>query len=544
MTVVENYLKQWITVELGEVCTIERGITFPASDKREQLTPSTIACLRTSNVQEDVDWDDLIYVPRKYVNADSKLVRRSDILISLANSANLVGKVSYVSDVPVESTFGGFISVIRSSELVLDPFYLYSYLNSRMVQELLHSRASQTTNIANLTTKDLTQVTIPLPPLPEQRRIVAILSKANELRQLRRQANARAQELLPALFHRMFGLHWKTWPQGKIGDIIYFETGKSISAHPFPAQENKWGILKVSAVTIGEFRPEENKELPDDATFDPSFEVRHGDLLVSRANTTELVGASALVYNPPPRLIIPDKLWRAVPKVGVDTNFAFLHAVFNLSEIRREISRRATGTSASMKNISQEKFLDIDIPIPSPTEQHKYGRLSQLYRSQIFADENKTTEKFDQLFNSFLARAFTGELTTDWHEAHTAELAQAAAERDRLLSMQQPVITGSAAIMLDPITITATATVKTGRAIYADLDTSTQSLLAATQARSAYFRPADLINGNDLSAVQAEAGLRVLEALGFVRQVGLDGQLVYRRVDPIGESAPKPALLQ
>jgi type I restriction enzyme S subunit len=274
---------------------------------------------------------------------------------------------------------------------------------------------------------------IPLPPLPEQERMVTILRQADELRRLRAQANARMNDLLPALFQEMFGDVKPNWTRQKLSGLIRFETGKSMMAENTSARPGRWGILKVSAVTSGEFRPNENKELPEDAKIDVGLEVKHGDLLISRANTEEYVGASAMVRNPPPQLLIPDKLWRTVALSGVDMNFHFLCALFNTPSIRKEISRRATGTSSSMKNISQEKFLDIEVILPSSTEQHRFGNQVELIWNSIVDEQKVSFNKLNELFASLLARAFTGELTAAWREAHHAELEQAAKERDAFL---------------------------------------------------------------------------------------------------------------
>ena len=91
--------KLWTLVTLGDVCEIERGVTFPSDAQTIQPLEGNIACLRTSNVQEQVDWGNLIYIPRSYIQNEKKLVRNNDILISIANSKELVGKVSFVDEV-------------------------------------------------------------------------------------------------------------------------------------------------------------------------------------------------------------------------------------------------------------------------------------------------------------------------------------------------------------------------------------------------------------------------------------------------------------
>ena len=166
----------WQWVPTGSVVFLTRGITFPAGAKSRIREPGTVACLRTANVQEETTWDDLIYVSADYVKHPSQWVRPSDILISLANSYELVGKVSLVKDVPERSTFGGFIGAIRTA--LVDHGFLLTGLRSPYVQRLFRASSSQTTNIANISLRGMNPIPFPLPPLAEQKRIVA---KVDEL---------------------------------------------------------------------------------------------------------------------------------------------------------------------------------------------------------------------------------------------------------------------------------------------------------------------------------------------------------------------------
>ncbi len=166
----------WACTTLLDACIVERGITFPASAKMSTPANGAIACLRTANVQNTVDWDDLIYVPRSFMKSLSKLLQEEDILISMANSRELVGKVSFVSSVLVESTLGGFIAALRSTALV-DSRYLFFYLRASATQEGLRSRASQTVNIANISLTTIYETPLYVAPLAEQRRIVAAIEQ-------------------------------------------------------------------------------------------------------------------------------------------------------------------------------------------------------------------------------------------------------------------------------------------------------------------------------------------------------------------------------
>jgi type I restriction enzyme S subunit len=161
---------------LGEIADIVRGISFPKDAKSLVPREGDVACLRTTNVQRDVEWNDLWFVPSEHVKRAEQFVQPGDILISTANSYELVGKVALVSSMPRESTLGAFISLIRPRPGV-EPKYLYHQLAWGRTQSRIRETASTTTNISNVSTKKLAALELDLPRLDEQRRIVAELEK-------------------------------------------------------------------------------------------------------------------------------------------------------------------------------------------------------------------------------------------------------------------------------------------------------------------------------------------------------------------------------
>lgn len=188
----------WAAGVVGDVAEFVRGIAFPSSDKRFEPGTDLIACLRTANVQDEIDWTDLWYIPERHVKSDVRRLRVGDILMSTANSQNLVGKVAPVRALPLEATLGAFISVIRARAEVSREFLFYK-LRSAEVQRALRATASQTTNIANISASNVLALPMALPPLNEQRRIVA---KLDAIFDQTRAAKARL-ERLPALLDKL-----------------------------------------------------------------------------------------------------------------------------------------------------------------------------------------------------------------------------------------------------------------------------------------------------------------------------------------------------
>jgi type I restriction enzyme S subunit len=161
----------WSWVALGEVIDIVRGITFPATQKTREAAPGRIACLRTSNVQQTIEWDDLLFVDRSFMGREDQIIQHHDIVMSMANSRELVGKVALIDQIPhAEATFGGFLGVLRPRKI--DPRYAMAVLRTPYARALLIDSSSQTTNIANVSLAKLRPLPFPLPPEAEQSRIV------------------------------------------------------------------------------------------------------------------------------------------------------------------------------------------------------------------------------------------------------------------------------------------------------------------------------------------------------------------------------------
>tara|TARA_B100000745_G_scaffold281148_1_gene213648 strand:- start:251 stop:1990 length:1740 start_codon:yes stop_codon:yes gene_type:complete len=179
----------WAFERLGNICEIVRGVTFPSSKKQTFRTDDVVACLRTSNVQAEVDWSDLIFINPDLVKRDDQWIEFGDTMISMANSYELVGKVALVREVKERATFGGFIAAIRPH--VIEPEYLYLVLRSPYMQSRMRVTASQTTNIANISLGGMRPIPTPIPPKEEQSRIVA---KVDELMALCDQLEAQQQK--------------------------------------------------------------------------------------------------------------------------------------------------------------------------------------------------------------------------------------------------------------------------------------------------------------------------------------------------------------
>lgn len=405
--------EKWTIIQLGEVADFIRGVTFTPADVVTADVKNSIACMRTKNVQEKLDISDLWWIDRAFAKRDDQMLCAGDILISSANSWNLVGKCCRIPELPHEATFGGFVTVLRAKSKRVDSSYLYLWFSSERIQAVIRSFANKTTNISNLSIGRCSKLDFPLPPLPEQRRIAQILDKAEALRAKRRAALTKLDTLAQSIFLEMFGdpvQNDKKWPVAFIKDFVAgFESGKSIVADDADDCSSTYRVLKISAITSLEYRPGESKALPPDYVPPKAHFVRDGDLLFSRANTTELIGATAFIFTTPPNLLLPDKLWRFVWHDKPRADPQFVRFLFQRPKFRSEIGARATGSSGSMKNISQDKVLTISVGLPPLPLQQAFAQRVEAIETLKVA-HRASLAKLDALFASLQHRAFRGEL--------------------------------------------------------------------------------------------------------------------------------------
>lgn len=173
------------------------------------------------------------------------------------------------------------------------------------------------------------------------------------------------------------------WTFCKVKHIVEtFDQGISPQCEARPPDEDEWGVLKVGCVNTGLFDPRESKALPPDLpTFD-EITLREGDVMISRANTRNLVGRCAAADKSYPKLMLSDKLYR----LRLDRQRcepSFLVDLLALPAIRARIEERATGASASMLNIDRRTILELDIVLPPFDIQKRIVRQTQDKRQGI-----------------------------------------------------------------------------------------------------------------------------------------------------------------
>jgi hypothetical protein len=295
-------------------------------------------------------------VPRVHASVGhTTRLRRGDLLVVSTRSAE---PRVWLADHPgycMTST-----AVLRPSGL-LDARYLLWWLRARYA-----TRGARRP-------LDLRRERIELPARAgEVPRAVLALETLSTLIRLRRETLALVGRLGLALFEQRgsdpLGENGPTVALGAA--IAKLERGWSPRCADRPAREGEWGVIKVSAVSSGRFDAAENKALPPGTPPREQLGLRAGDLLMVRSNDASRVGVTAVVREDHPRLLLTDKVWRVHLREGLDP--LFLDALLSHPAVRERLSRMATGTIASMQNLTKERVLALRVALPAASARAGY----------------------------------------------------------------------------------------------------------------------------------------------------------------------------
>lgn len=361
-----SFPADWRVVALGEVCDVVSGQVNPTLPEYRDLPhvngqnieSGTGRLLEVNTAAEDG------MASGKYLFAPG------DVLYS-----KLRPYLRKVVLVDFQGVCSADMYPLRPHPDVLDPeFFKWLLLSDDFTRYA--DEESRRARMPKLNREQLFGWLASLPPLAEQQRIAGILKEqlaAVEQACAAAEAQLEAAQALPAAYLRevLSSAESAGWPVKRLGDVLTgIEAGKCVSCVERPADLTEWGVLKVSAVTWGTFKPEENKVLPDGFEVPADREVRAGDFLISRSNTTELVGAVVHVKQTRPRLMLSDKTLRLVPRDD-EILPEYMELALRSPQCRSFIEEKATGASSSMKNITQDTIRDIPLPVPPINQQRR-----------------------------------------------------------------------------------------------------------------------------------------------------------------------------
>ncbi len=204
--------------------------------------------------------------------------------------------------------------------------------------------------------------------------------------------------------------HWKILPARRL--IKNIEQGWSPTAIDRIANKDEWGVIKLNAVNKGIFNPQQNKALPNNITPDIRYEIKKDDVLLTRANTPNLVGDNCVVSETRPGLMLCDLVYRININDKVLERKYFSY--WFLSPVGRyQITRDARGSSLSMVKVSQNHILSWIVLLPPLKEQQEIKEYLDLQTTKIdtlMAKTRTSIEKLQEYRTALISAAVTGKI--------------------------------------------------------------------------------------------------------------------------------------
>jgi len=422
--IASDHLDKWekLTVaDLGEIISggtpSRTNLTF-WNGQIPWVTPSEITSLASKYLDDTAEK----ITPDGLAACAARLLPVGSVVVTTRAS---LGGVA-IARVPV-ATNQGFKSIIPNPQT--DSLFCY-YAIQAIRPDI--KRLANGTTFFEISKSDFARIEVCRPPKTEQRKIAAILDAIDtsvagtwqmitKLRQIRRglihdlltRGLDENGELRDPIHHpeqfkdSRLGLIPREWKCSVFSEVLErIDAGQSPDYPDYPAPPGDWGVLKVSAIGPDGFRPSENKWITKANDQNPVYEIHDGDLLISRANTYDLVGLVCIVQRAPIHLMLSDKTLRLRPKNGraLEPFFALL---LQMPMVRVQIEVNATGTSGSMKNISQEVIRALQLAYPEKGEQERILEVLSPLNAHLELNE-KEFSKLVALRSGLMADLLTG----------------------------------------------------------------------------------------------------------------------------------------
>ncbi len=382
-------------VPFGNICKLQNGRAFKPTEWVESGTP----IIRIQNLNDETK-------PFNYCNfeVDKKFhIGSGDLLFSWSGTPG--------------TSFGAFfwnrgkgflnqhIFRVDIDESVTDKNYLRYAINSKLDHIIHQSHGG--VGLKHITKGKLEAIEIPHPPLPEQKRIAAILDKADQLRQKRQQAITLADDFLRSVFLDMFGdpvTNPKGYPQGTIRDLV--SEAKYGTSAKASETEGEYPVLRMGNITYaGKWDLTDLKYLDLSEKDKPKYLAQKGDLIFNRTNSRELVGKTS-VYDFDYPMALAGYLIRG--RVNSAGNPYYISAYLN-SKHGKQTLLNMCKSIVGMANINAQEMQDIKILIPPIEQQNNYQAIEIQVRERIKKMYQADGEQ-GNLFSSLSQKAFAGEL--------------------------------------------------------------------------------------------------------------------------------------
>lgn len=382
-------------VPFGSVCSLQNGRAF----KPEEWSASGTPIVRIQNLNDETKpFNYCDFEVEKRFHVDS-----GDLLFSWSGTPG--------------TSFGAFfwnrgkgflnqhIFRVDIDERYIDKNYLRYAINSKL--DLIIDQAHGGVGLKHITKGKLEAVEILLPSLPEQKRIAAILDRADAIRRKRQQAIQLAEDFLRAVFLDMFGdlvTNPKGFPVGTVRDLV--DTANYGSSEKASETEGEFPMLRMGNITYSGAIDFSGLKYVDLSKKDqPKYLVEKGDLLFNRTNSKELVGKTA-VYDRDDVAAIAGYLIRV--RMNEKGNSYYVSGYLNSTHGKSTLQNMCKSI-VGMANINAQEMQNIQILLPPIEIQNKYAAIFQATKQRL-RSQSQSEGNLADLFAALSQKAFRGEL--------------------------------------------------------------------------------------------------------------------------------------
>lgn len=372
-------MSDWPLRPLGELVSLEYGKALKANDRTETGEYS-------------------VYGSNGIVGTHCEAIVKHPTIVVGRKGAVGEAHLAWDGCWPIDTAF--YAVVLKPDMVCLR--YLHYWFTSLDLKSM-----AITATVPGLSRPTLYSLPVPVPPLAEQERIVKLLDEAEAIRKLRSQADQRTADLIPALFHEMFGdpvTNPMGWPLLKLPDLCVADAG--IKAGPFGSSLTKpmytvegpriYGQQQVISgkFTIGDYHISETK-------FDEmsAYAVAPGDILISLVGT---IGRIAIVPEPIEPGIINPRLVRIRLDLSRLNPF-YLSSVLTSHSYKQHLGRVANGGTMGVLNATLLKQLNIPAP-PLAIQNEFETRINEMQSIQLAQQRNWYST--ETMFEAVLENAF------------------------------------------------------------------------------------------------------------------------------------------
>jgi type I restriction enzyme S subunit len=350
-----------------------------------------------------------------------KSIRANDILVSTVRpNLNAVAQVPPELDGQIAST--GF-AVLRPDPKIVHPRYIfYRVITNAFINDMIAQ--SKGAGYPAVSDRIVAEHKLPLPPLPEQHRIVEILDQADTLRQQRRQADALAQRILPALFQEMFGdlrRNQNDWEVSDLGELTEIVSGITKGRRTSATSLKEVAYLSVANVQDAHLRMENVKVIEASEDEIKRYRLRPDDLVLTEGGDPDKLGRGALWKGEINECIHQNHVFR-VRISSPSLRPVFLSAL-TASEYGKSYFLSVAKKTTGIASINKRQLSAFPVVMP-PLEIQLSFENALVALNKSIDDQTTSTTTLETLFQTLLHRAFDGSLTAKWREEKERELLQ------------------------------------------------------------------------------------------------------------------------